>query len=261
MTFGPSLDGLYYILDDADNNLTLAPGFLAPYPGGLIALGGNDKIVGSGDAEIIFSNTGQDTLSGGGGNDTLFGGKDKDFLDGGDGDDYLNGNIGQDLIIGGNGNDFIRGGKDEDILVGGQGNDTLIGDLGVDGLAGNAGSDLFVLRTDTATSDQFGADVILDFDKSSDRIALTGTLTEANLILQTFTQPIQELLSKQGIGQNPAQIRLLGLLVTGVDIDPDGDGIGSGTQIKIASTGEYLGYALNVTPGDLSGHFVTIPPV
>nr|WP_249071086.1 hypothetical protein [Argonema antarcticum] len=71
---------------------------------------------------------------------------------------------------------------------------------------------MFVLRTDTATSDKFGADVILDFAKSSDRIALTGTLTEADLILQSFSQPIQELLSKQVIVKNSAQIRLLCLI-------------------------------------------------
>ncbi|MCL1463088.1 calcium-binding protein [Argonema galeatum] len=261
MAIGPSPDGFSYLLDDTDNTLTLSPGFLAPYPGGLIALGGNDRIRGSSDAEIIYANTGEDTLNGGSGNDTLFGGKDRDFIYGEDGDDFLNGNIGQDFVEGGNGNDFIRGGKDEDLLVSGNGNDTLIGDMGVDALAGNAGSDLFVLRTDTATSDQFGADIILDFDKFSDRIAVTGTLTEADLILQSINQPIQELLSQQGYNLRPTELRLTTLLLTGADIDPNGDGIASGTQIKIAATGEFLGYALNVTPADLSGHFVNVPVI
>ena len=261
MPIGPSPDGLYYLLDDADNNLTLTPGFLAPYPGGLIALGGNDSIIGSSDAEIIFANMGEDTVSGGGGNDTLFGGKDRDILNGDDGDDYVNGNIGQDLIFGGNGNDFLRGGKDEDLLVGGKGDDTLIGDMGGDALAGNAGRDLFVLRTDTASLEELRADLILDFDKSSDRIALTGNLTEADFILETFSQPIQELLTKYGIEQNPAQARLNIFLGTGVDIDPNGDGIAVGTQIKIAASGRIFGYGLNVSPGDLSGNFVNIPPV
>lgn len=261
MPIGPSPDGLYYLLDDADNNLILPPGFLTPYPGGLIALGGNDSIVGSNDAEIVFANIGQDTLSGGGGNDTLFGGKDKDVLNGDDGDDYLNGNIGQDLIFGGNGNDFLRGGKDEDLLVGGNGNDTLIGDMGGDALAGNAGSDLFVIRSDSASLEELRADLILDFDKSSDRIALTGNLTEADFILSSFTQPIQELLTKYGIDQSPTQARLNIFLGTGVDIDPNSDGIAVGTQITIASTGQVFGYALNVSPGDISGNFVNISPV
>ncbi|HEY9850795.1 MAG TPA: calcium-binding protein [Leptolyngbyaceae cyanobacterium] len=261
MAIGPSSDGFYYLLDDADNNLTLPPSFLTPHPGGLIALGGNDSIVGSEDAEIIFTNMGQDTISGGGGNDTLFGGKDRDVLKGDNGDDYLNGNIGQDLIFGGNGNDFIRGGKDEDLLIGGEGNDTLIGDMGGDALVGNAGRDLFVIRTDAASLEQLRPDLIVDFDKSSDRIALTGNLTEADFILETFTQSIQELLTKYGIDRNPEQARLEVFFIAGVDIDPNGDGIATGTQIRIANTGQIFGYALNVSPGDVSGNFVNIPPV
>lgn len=258
---GPSEDGLSYLLDDLDNNFTLSPGFLNPYPNGLLALGGNDRITGSSAGEIINGNRGQDTIFGGGGSDILYGGKENDYIDGGDDNDFLSGNIGQDFIVGGRGDDTIRGGKDEDVLVGGEGNDTLIGDFGVDVLVGSVGSDLFGLRRDTATTDRYGADGILDFDKSSDRIGLIGGLTEADIILQPFNEPIQALLSKQGISDSPAQARLTVLVLTGVDIDPNGDGIASGTQITIASTGEFLGYALNATAADLSGRFVSLPPV
>lgn len=259
MAIGPSADGLFYLLDDTDNNLTLTPGFVAPYRGGLLALGGNDRIVGSSDAEVINGNRGNDTINGGGGNDTLYGGKENDFLDGGDGNDFISGNIGSDFLVGGKGDDSIRGGKDEDVLVGGEGNDTLIGDLGIDALAGSAGSDLFGLRIDNATTDRYGVDVILDFEKASDRIGLIGGLTEADIILQSFNEPIQALLTKQGISDNPAQARLTAFFLTGADIDPNGDGIASGTLISIGSTGEFLGYVLNTTPIDLSGRFVSLP--
>lgn len=262
MAIGPSADGFFYFLDETDNNLSLSPGFLAPYPGGLLALDGNDRVIGSSDAELIYGNMGQDTISGGGGNDILFGGKDTDVLEGGEGNDQLNGNWGRDFLVGGNGNDTIRGGKDEDLLVGGDGNDVLIGDFGVDALAGNAGSDLFVLRTDTATTDPSGADIILDFQRLSDRIALTGTLTEADIVMQAVSVPIQNLLGQLGFGnQTAAQLRLTALLLTGADIDPNRDGIASGTQIQVASTGQLLGYVLNATPTDLTGHFTNAPGV
>ena len=225
LSIGSSPDGLVYILDANNNDVTLAPGFLASYRQGLHALDGNDRILGSLDGETINGNQGADSLIGAGGNDTLFGGKDSDFVDGGDGDDLLNGNIGQDLVLGGKGNDLIYGGKDRDSLVGGDGNDTLSGDLGVDTLTGGAGNDLFVLRWDDAGSDLTNVDTIVDFTPG-DRIGLTGGLSLTNLSLQPFSNS----------GQN-------------------------GTLIQVASTGEVLGYVANVAPTNLSGAFISLPPV
>lgn len=96
---GPSPDGLSYLLDNNPNSFTLTPGFLAPYPNGLFALGGNDFIVASSDASRI---------SGGAGNDTLVGGK---------GDDFLNGGKGADVLIGEGGKDTLTGGLGADTFV------------------------------------------------------------------------------------------------------------------------------------------------
>ena len=63
---GPSPDGLFYLLDDSPNSFALTPGFLTPYPNGLFALGGNDFIVGSSDAEILSGDNGHDRILGGG---------------------------------------------------------------------------------------------------------------------------------------------------------------------------------------------------
>jgi len=93
--------------DNTSEFITLSPGQLTNFPGGLLALGGNDTVVGSSDSELIFGNEGQDSISGGAGNDTLFGGK------------------GNDQLFGDAGNDFLSGDRDIDTLTGGQGSDTF----------------------------------------------------------------------------------------------------------------------------------------
>lgn len=247
-------DGLRYLLDATDDSETLIPGFLAPYPEGLLALEGNDVVIGSVDSELIFGNQGTDVLRGSAGNDSLFGGKDNDQIFGDEGNDVLNGNIGNDFIVGGIGDDLIRGGKDNDFLVGGEGNDTLSGDFGQDVLKGGGGSDLFVMRTDNAVSQPLSGDVILDFDRATDSIGLTGGLTEANLIFQAFTIPLTSLSSLIDISQiPPAAIAEVNLQ----QIDPNGDGNITGTYIG-TNTGQWLGGILNATQADLSGRFVSV---
>lgn len=172
---GPSADGSSYLLDDSPNSLTLTPGFLAPYPNGLFALGGNDFIVGSGDAEQISGDFGNDRILGGGGTDILFGGTGDDFLNGGQGNDFLSGEAGSNTLQGGRGDDLLIGGDDDNILVGDFGKDTLVGGIGLD---------IFILRTDTATLDPGAADIIADFDIFFDFIGLTDGLTEDDLTLQ-----------------------------------------------------------------------------
>ena len=172
---GPSSDGLSYLLDDSPNSLTLTPGFLTPYPNGLFALGGNDFIVGSSDADRIRGDGGNDRLLGGGNSDTLFGGAENDLLNGG---------TGNDLLLGDSGNDTLQGGKGGDVLNGGKGSDVLVGDAGKDTLTGGLGPDTFVLRSDSAVIDPTAADMITDFNSFVDSIGLTDNLTEADLILE-----------------------------------------------------------------------------
>ncbi|OCR02678.1 peptidase S8 [Oscillatoriales cyanobacterium USR001] len=175
---GPSADNLAYLLDDSSNSLTLTPGFLAPYPKGLLALGGNDYIVGSSDSEIIDGGDNNDRLIGGAGADTLIGGSGDNFLIGGVGDDILTGNTGKDIM---------RGGRGNDLLVAFDGDDVLVGDKGRDILTGGEGADLFVLQTETAAPTPETADIITDFKHFfwKDLIGLTGGLTVADITLES----------------------------------------------------------------------------
>jgi subtilisin family serine protease len=172
---GPSPDGLSYLLDDSPNSFALTPGFLIPYPNGLFALGGNDFIVGSSDADRLNGDNGNDRLLGGGNSDTLFGGV---------GNDLLNGGTGNDFLFGGKGSDTLQGGRGDDALYGGNGSDVLVGDGGKDILTGGLGADTFVLRSNSPVSDPAVADMITDFNSFEDAIGLTDNLTEADLTLE-----------------------------------------------------------------------------
>ncbi|MEG3846505.1 S8 family serine peptidase [Microcoleus sp. herbarium19] len=175
---GPSFDGRSYLLDNSPNSFALTPGFLTPYPNGLFALGGNDFIVGSPDAEIISGDDGNDRLLGGGNSDTLFGNV---------GSDLLNGGAGSDILFGDSGSDTLQGGRGDDALSGGSGSDVLAGDGGKDTLTGGLGPDIFVLRGDSAVTDPAVADIITDFNSFVDSIGLTDNLTEADLILEEIS--------------------------------------------------------------------------
>ncbi|MEG4089309.1 S8 family serine peptidase [Microcoleus sp. Pol12B4] len=175
---GPSPDGFSYLLDDSPNSFALTPGFLTPYPNGFFALGGNDFIVGSSDAEIISGDNGNDRILGCSNSDTLFGGADNDLLNGG---------VNSDILFGDAGSDTLQGGKGEDALNGDSGSDVLVGDGGKDTLTGGLGPDTFVLRSDSAVSDPAAADVITDFNSFVDSIGLTDNLTEADLILEEIS--------------------------------------------------------------------------
>ncbi|HAZ48779.1 MAG TPA: calcium-binding protein [Cyanobacteria bacterium UBA11371] len=274
MTGGPSPDG-YYALTPNNDSFNMTPGLLAGLPIGLLGLTGNDTIQGSSDSEVINGNQGDDRILGGGGDDVIYGGKDRDMLWGDNGNDNLNGNLGDDYVYGGAGNDLIRGGKGTDLLYGDDGNDTLIGDFGADVLTGGNGSDLFVLRPDTVLVDPANADLILDFNRFSDRIGITGGLTAADLVLRQENVPLSQALNDPRLvnnpdlqalinsglfditNLNPEYIRWAFELITGVDIDPNRDGIITGTSIEL-SNGVGVGLALNVTPADLQGLIVPV---
>jgi Ca2+-binding RTX toxin-like protein len=140
---------------------------LEDFPGGLRALGGNDRITGSADAEVINGNGGNDTLNGGGGGDRLIGGFGSDRLFGGSGNDVLEGRPGFDFLFGGGGNDSLNGGSGRDRLNGGPGNDTL---------TGGASIDRFIFNTNRAFSQEdLGIDEITDFAVGQDLMLLDTT--------------------------------------------------------------------------------------
>ncbi|GET39378.1 calcium-binding protein [Microseira wollei] len=261
----------FYSLTSGNDNFQVTPGLLVGLPIGLVALQGNDTIKGSSDSEIMNGNMGEDFVYGGGGADTLYGGKDSDGVFGDEGNDNVNGNMGEDFVLGGAGDYIVRGGKGSDLVfgdlladntgkVGPGGNDILIGDFGLDFLIGGGGSDIFVLRTDTVLQDPNSADLIWDFDKSSDRIGLTGGITEANILLKSENIPMADVLATPelvNVGLTTEMIRQAYIFTTGIDIDPNGDGLISGTSIGINGSA-LLGFAINTTPADLSGRFTAV---
>jgi len=250
----------FNLTNNADN-FTIAPGLMAQFPGGVLGLGSNDTIVGSIENDIANGNDGGDILFGKDGNDNLQGGKGDDDLYGEGGRDILTGGSDDDYIVGGDGDDVLNGGRGDDLLEGGAGNDTLSGDRGYTYYRGGTGSDVFVLRTDVVAEDprrnsnrSFSGsawDAILDFERSVDRIGLTGGLTEANITLIPFSFALSSVIFVSGRFPREGKI-------SAADTDVDKNGRYDGTTIQIAATGQILGRVLNVIPSDLRGRFITL---
>ncbi len=178
---------------------------------------GNDTFVGTSRNDRLLSNAGNDTVQGGGGNDIIAAGRDNDVLLGGDGNDLMFGNRGNDNLDGGNGDDVLFGGRDFDTLIGGNGNDLLSGDRARDVLTGGPGSDRFVLNVALSGLDLGSADVITDFNRAEDLIALTGGITEPQLDFQFLN---------------------------------------GSTAVRVRATGVVLGIFNGVAPGQLLARFV-----
>ncbi len=180
-------------------------------------------VTGTGFADTLVGDTGNNILEGAGGIDTLIGEHGDDFLLGGAGGDLLDGGSGVDgavyvfatsavtvdlqtgiglageaagdvllgveNLIGSNFNDTLLGDGGANQLIGGSGDDTLVGRGGNDFIIGEGGNDTFVF----ASGD--GADQIANFVAgagSADRIDLTGMAG-----FDTFAE-IQAAASQQG---------------------------------------------------------------
>ena len=120
---------------------------------------------------LIHSHSGADTIIGSDAADKIYGGAGVDEINGGPGHDIIQGGLGHDRIYGNQGHDLLLGGvmrgdsrEDADRLFGGGGRDILDGQRGDDFLRGGPDEDVFVL------SDDFGHDIIADFEPRVDRI-------------------------------------------------------------------------------------------
>jgi Ca2+-binding RTX toxin-like protein len=99
-----------------------------------------------------------------------------------DGDDHLIGQENRVVLYGNNGNDLLVGSTANDVLYGENGDDKLIGHLGPDELWGGAGADGFYFTSTDAT------DRIMDFERGSDKIDLTGIDANTNVSgVQSFS--------------------------------------------------------------------------
>jgi Ca2+-binding RTX toxin-like protein len=116
----------------------------------VLALGGDDCIIGGPGNDELRGELGNDIIIGNEGVDLLIGAAGKDKITGGDGADVIRGEVGADIIEGNEGNDNITGGGDpdqinagpgSDFVRGEDGNDTILGESGNDQLIGGAGKD------------------------------------------------------------------------------------------------------------------------
>lgn len=101
---------------------------------------GNDSIKSGIMNDYLFGQSGEDFIYGGSGSDYISGGEGNDILRGGEGDDKIFGDIGNDIIDGGDGDDFIWGGSGIDIIDSGLGDDIIRagdGDDVIENLSGN----------------------------------------------------------------------------------------------------------------------------
>lgn len=106
--------------------------------------------------------------------DLLLGTSSSNTMDGGSGNDTIYGRGGNDIILGGNGNDDIRGGS---------GSDRLTGGFGADKLRGGSSGDTFIFKStlETPVGTTY-RDSIVDFERGSDKIDLSGIDARTTLI-------------------------------------------------------------------------------
>ncbi len=141
---------------------------------------GNNKHLGTANADIIDGLDGNDTLLGLTGDDLLLGGNGLDSLDGGTGADTLRGGSGADVLLGNANDDRLLGEDGNDTLDGGNGADTLDGGSGGDRLTGGDGDDYYVI------------DNLADQIREAE--AETGTDTVASLISFSLPDWIEHLI-------------------------------------------------------------------
>lgn len=143
---------------------------------------GNDYVDGAGGNDYLFDGLGNDTVLGGSGNDVLYWQGGNDVFNGGSGIDRFDASWVSSAIRIENGTlttasgtgvvkgfEVISGSSGADTIYGGAGAETLIGGAGDDVLRGGGGRDRFQFTPGSR------ADVILDFNKRMDKVALSSS--------------------------------------------------------------------------------------
>jgi Ca2+-binding RTX toxin-like protein len=146
----------------------------------ILGTAGNDSLIGTFDADIIYGYAGNDTLSGQAGDDQLFGGDGNDSINESDGNDWIDGGNGADTLKGQDGNDTIYGGTDTgaDFIDAGAGDDVIFGHRGADLIYGGAGTDFvgyaYLLDTDVAQGVYVDLSLLFAVDNFGDVDLLSG---------------------------------------------------------------------------------------
>ena len=130
---------------------------MAPSAPWIVGGDGDDRLTGTAGRDLIDGGLGDDRLSGGAGNDVMFGDRDLYLIETAPGMPST-----ADRLDGGRGDDILIGGADNDVLTGGAGRDVFIGRSG--------GSLDLAFGPDYLPP---GEDLVTDFVKGEDRLALT----------------------------------------------------------------------------------------
>lgn len=153
---------------------------------------------GDGTSDLIRGGAGDDDLLGGqfsGASDTVYGGGGDDAINGGEETQSQRGGAYPgtgDRFFGGGGGDLLVGVDGDDRLSGDAGNDRLSGGPDRDVLTGGAGADLFSYYNifpdpQDSTLGDFGADLIRDFVRGTDRVLIgAGDTYDASARLDSF---------------------------------------------------------------------------
>ena len=221
----------------------------------LLLLGSTRTGFGNAQANRLEGNDFANTLDGRGGADTLEGGLGNDLLNGGMGKDtadysHAPGAVTVNLNLAGPQNtqaagwdtlrsienlsgsaynDRLTGSRLGNQIDGGAGNDTLNGGAGLDTLMGGDGEDTFAFTTSPGRA---GADLILDFESSQDRIllddavfkTLTGTGTQATPTAFTVNDDRYYEASSFTNGHDASDRILYNTSTGALYYDPDGSG-------------------------------------
>lgn len=121
---------------------------------------GDDYVWAGGGDDMVWGELGRDQIVGQSGSDVLIGGEDDDRLWGDDGRLAIE-QTGDDYLDGGAGNDFLNGEAGNDVLIGGAGNDTLIGGTGKDIYVFNRGDGVDTVFDTDADSNSPDASVLV----------------------------------------------------------------------------------------------------
>jgi Ca2+-binding RTX toxin-like protein len=200
------------------------------------ALGGSDSAFGRAGADLLYGGDGADFLYGDAGGDTLYGGNQDDSLSGGEGhdslsgesgNDILSGELGDDWLSGGDGNDGLDAGDGDDRLEGGGGQDILAGGLGADRLSGGLDADVFVIHSASS-----GVDEITDFASGDDKFRISAGGFGGGLVAGGAVSLVS--------GTNPTASAATGQFLYDSDDGRllwDADGTGSGMAVLVATLG------------------------
>ncbi|MEG3984976.1 chemotaxis protein CheB [Microcoleus sp. D3_18a_C4] len=121
------------------------------------------------------------------GNDIIYANSGDDSLEGGAGKDKICGDLGNDTIVGGADDDILWGGKGSDLIGGDSGNDLIYAGAGSDTVSGGTGDDIFAIAKGSGGPTVATADYIADFGNGNDQIRLLNGLTFEDLNIQQGT--------------------------------------------------------------------------